>query len=231
LRIILDRIWAQQESSREKVWWSVQEYPEFLDHAFWGEKYQSESLQVGSLSGYIERLSRRIDGELARLEPPPPPPVSQPTPARENIFISYSHKDVEWLQKLLVLLDPLTDKIDIWADTKVKPGAEWKKEISNAMASAKVAILLVSPDFLASPFIKTQELPYILEVAENEGLTIFWIHVRDCLYRRSQIKKYQGAHDVGCPLNGLPPGEQERVLANIARKLAEHVSPTMTHAT
>src|SRR3954454_10889625 len=69
------------------------------------------------------------------------------------IFISYSHKDAEWLEKLKQFLKPLEDKnlIRVWDDTEIRPGAEWLAEIRKALGAARVAVFLVTQDFLNSP--------------------------------------------------------------------------------
>jgi len=93
-----------------------------------------------------------------------PTQTSAPELTRTQLFISYSHKDDVWLDRLLTILNPLTrnQTVSAWWDGQIKPSTKWRAEIDNGLSKAKVAILLVSPDFLASDFIQNEELPYLL---------------------------------------------------------------------
>jgi hypothetical protein len=142
---------------------------------------------------------------------------------REQVFISYSHKDKEWLEKLTTMLKPLVrnQTINVWDDTKIKAGSQWKDEIKKALAAAKIAVLIVSPNFLASDFIAEHELPPLLQVAEQEGLTIIWVYVSSCLYNETEIGNYQAAHDISHPLKGLSEAELDDVLVDICQKIKD----------
>ena len=66
---------------------------------------------------------------------------------RDQVFISYSHKDREWLSKLQTMLKPMVRNkiISVWEDAKISAGDEWRGEIKQALARAKAAVLLVTP--------------------------------------------------------------------------------------
>ena len=113
--------------------------------------------------------------------------------------------------------------VDIWDDTKIVPGAKWKEEIQKALDAARIAVLLVSPNFLASEFIVNEELQPLLKAAQGEGLTIFWLYLTSCLYEQTEIAGYQAAHDVSRPLDALSKSQRQAVLSEACSRLIRAV--------
>jgi TIR domain len=142
---------------------------------------------------------------------------------RRGVFISYAHKDDEGaLDSLLVHLSWLKrGDVEIWTDRDIRPGDLWHETIQDQLDRAQVAVLMVSPAFLASTYIANDELPKMLDGAKDDGLTIFWIPVRASAYRHSPIARYQAAHAPNKPLESLPTAEREEALVEIGEKLAQ----------
>lgn len=135
------------------------------------------------------------------------------------VFVSYSHTDRIWLDKLRTMLKPLERKgnISVWADTAIEAGERWREKIRAALSSASVAVFLVSPAFLASDFISEHELPELLQAGAANRVRVIWICTSACLYEETGLSGYQSAHDVSMPLDTLTPAAQNAVLVNICR--------------
>ncbi len=92
-----------------------------------------------------------------------------------KIFISYSHEDEAWKDRVASHLKVLQEQgiLEIWDDREIRLGEEWLPEIEEALNSSDVAVLLVSPDFLTSRFILDKEVPRLLERRETDHMEIF----------------------------------------------------------
>src|SRR5215831_7119681 len=142
------------------------------------------------------------------------------------VFISYSHKDAKWLEKLKQFLRPLEDKelVRVWDDSEIRAGSDWLGDISKALESARVAVFLVTQNFLDSPFIREKELPVLIEAAKNRGCLIFWIAVSSTTFEDSPLAKFQGAIPSNAPLDLMSDAEQSKMLTDIYRKMKAAVS-------
>jgi hypothetical protein len=127
---------------------------------------------------------------------------------RDQVFIGYSHKDKRWLDDLQTHLKPYVrnGSVTAWSDKQITPGSKWFPKIEAALASTKVAVLLVTPDFLASDFIHENELGPILKKAEKGKLIIIWVPVRACAYKETPLKDYEAAGDPDKPLANMKAG-------------------------
>jgi TIR domain len=143
-------------------------------------------------------------------------------PEPTGVFISYSHKDKEWLERITITMKPLVhgEIITVWDDRNIFPGTNWFEEIRKAISLARIAILLVSQRFLASGFIQREEFPELLKRRE-QGMGFFWVPLESTLYKFTPLKDIQSAWDPSTPLADLGPAEQATALVNIATKLAD----------
>jgi internalin A len=116
-----------------------------------------------------------------------------PQPARNHVFISYSHKDKRWCDDLHTHLKPYlrTGGVISWSDKQIGSGSQWLSEINSALTNTKVAVLLVTPHFIASDFIHERELGPLLKEATQGGVRILWVPVQASSYKKTALKDYQ----------------------------------------
>ncbi len=154
--------------------------------------------------------------------------MTTPQTQRTKVFISYSHQDIYWLERLQVHLEPLEQKglLERWDDTRIKPGTRWQEAIEQALGSAQVAVLLVSADFLASGFIVKHELPSLLLAAEQEGVLILPVIVGFCLFEEDpDLSQFQAVNAPNQPLIALNKADQEKLLLSVAKTIHDAVNP------
>jgi TIR domain-containing protein len=109
------------------------------------------------------------------------------SPAGKRIFVSYSHKDYEdtsVVRQVFTHLYGLKQSfpdLEIWIDQKmIRVGDQWLPEIDEALAAADLAVLVISPEFLASPFIMEKELERLLKRRNESGLRLVPILLKPC---------------------------------------------------
>ncbi len=153
-------------------------------------------------SVFVEESTKRLDDREK---------VTKPA-----VFISYSHKDENWKEKLVTHLAVLQQEgiLSLWEDRQIIAGEDWYQKIQQAIETAKVAILLVSAEFLTSNFIQNKEVPRLLERRDREGLWILPLILKPCVWdevkwlARMQVR----------PKDGKPiiSGDENQIETNLA---------------
>ena len=148
---------------------------------------------------------------------------------RDYIFVSYSHQDAEWLDRLRIFLKPFPWGLSykeggrLWADPHIQTGERWRREIGDGLSRARIAVLLVSQDFLASDFIAEHELPPILEAAAAGEVTIVCVPVgtTNVKQARPELLEFQWARPPQKPLKRLRGDNRDEALAQVFDELYE----------
>ncbi len=143
--------------------------------------------------------------------------------AKTRIFISYSHRDEKWKDHLMTHLDVFQqqNQLEVWDDRRITPGEDWFNEIQKALADAKVAVLLISANFLGSSFIREKEIPTLLEKRRRDGLKVIPVIVKPCAWEAAPwLASMQAVPEDGTPLMKGTEYEIEEKFAEIARRIA-----------
>lgn len=93
-------------------------------------------------------------------------------PERVKYFVSYAHRNkrivADFLERLSDVLAPSRSYQYIrWIDHDLVLGEDWEEQILEAIEDCDVGILLISPAFLASPFIAEKELPRFVSAEKS----------------------------------------------------------------
>jgi len=125
--------------------------------------------------------------------------------------------------------------VDIWSDNELRGGDRWQDEITAALDAAGIAVLLISQHFLASTFVRDEELPRILQRHSDGRLTILPVFLspstvtsdafvyRDASMREHSVAlaKFQGFGSPDSTLSELPLAERRRAFVNLHDRIRE----------
>ena len=144
-----------------------------------------------------------------------------PILARSSVFISYSHADERWRKLVEKHLAPLgrDRSLRVWSDQSLKPGEPWLARIKRELATAKVGIMLVSANFMASDFIHSDELPPLLLAAKKERVTLLTVVVGHCHFANSPLSKLQAFNKPDKPLEALTLPQRNKEMARLCALL------------
>ncbi|MEW8688352.1 MAG: TIR domain-containing protein [Candidatus Thiodiazotropha sp.] len=138
-----------------------------------------------------------------------------------RLYIGYAHEDKEWLAQLERYLALLEDhaRVAIWSDDILESGDVWKTRMEEKIANADIALLLVSPNFLASEYNK-QELHQLFSASEEGRLLLTWILLEPCPWDKTPLAKLQPLLDPSHPpLSMLDSKERDRAMNSVVEQL------------
>jgi TIR domain len=141
-----------------------------------------------------------------------------------RVFISYSHQDREWKDRLATHLRHAERQgfLELWDTSAIRSGDEWDSNILAAIKKADIAVLLISSDFLASDYIVEKELPYLFEQRQKQGLVILPVVVRPTDWSEiPQLAELQFLNTDARPLSLAGTLEAVDLIGEIARKIRE----------
>ncbi len=139
-----------------------------------------------------------------------------------KIFISYSHQDEAWKDRVASHLHVLRwpGILEVWDDREIRLGDEWHPEIEEALNSSDVGLLLVSRHFLTSSFILNQEIPRMQERREMKAMEMIPLIIKPCAWDSVEwLSKLQVFPKDGKPLSTFTGPKRDENLALLATKL------------
>lgn len=140
---------------------------------------------------------------------------------RDLAVISCHCKDLLWLERLRVHLDPILRKakLSAWSTTQVLAGDDVQAEVALAISRASVVVLIISADYLAS-----QEMMSTVDRVVAQGIKVCWLHVRPSGYMETALVCIPSLLEPYPPLSLLPQEEAEAQLVQAAKRISQAAS-------
>ena len=144
---------------------------------------------------------------------------------RTGVFIAYCFPEKKWFDRVHAAIKPVAggEGIVVWDERRLRGGGPWKAELSEILASRKVAIMIVSDLFLESDFVTRAKLPALLESQRGQGLEICWVLASHCLFEIAGLSALDAANSINAALDGLGLEKRDAELTEIARQVARHL--------
>lgn len=121
-------------------------------------------------------------------------PANEVNTTFKRVFISYSSKDRDYLDKLTAHLQLYKNAriIDYWDDLLLADREGWNEQIKDEMNRANILIMLLSPNYFATDYVIQEEIPIALKYLNevNHTKRVFWVLLRPCNYELFDLSKY-----------------------------------------
>jgi hypothetical protein len=131
-----------------------------------------------------------------------------------HIFISYSHKDMDYAYRLTETLQ--ASGFQVWIDTRLDYGSQWPREIQKRLDSCDAFILIMTPRSFDSDWVQSE-----LQRAKRKGRPIFplllegdetWLSVESTQFYDVRGGKFPDARFFSALKQAVAVGSQDRTL-------------------
>lgn len=139
-----------------------------------------------------------------------------------RIFISYSQKDSSIKDKIKSYLSALSQNYNIYFfdDGDIKVGEKWDDRIQDELENSNIIVMLISPDYLASDYVRNIEIKKVQDKGEKYVVPVI---LRDVLWKDIDwLSSYQIF-----PRNGLPLSRfsnEEAILLDFSKEVEKIVN-------
>jgi TIR domain len=140
-----------------------------------------------------------------------------------TVFISYSHRDEVWRDELVrrLRVSQRAGELRISDTSELQVGGDWSAEISGKLNQADLAVILMSPDALASDFMVEKEFPVLLRRQRAGEIVFLPVLLRQSLWTAlGGFAELQFANNPSKPLANLSPADRETAFAQIAERIS-----------
>ncbi len=140
-----------------------------------------------------------------------------------SVFFSYSHKDEALRDQLEAHLALLKNQglIDAWYDRRIIAGDDVDDAIFSNLETADIILLLVSSDFISSPYCYSREMTRAMERHNAGEARVIPVILRHCEWKSAPFGKLTAAPRDGKPIMAWP--DRDEALTDVAKQVRRAV--------
>ncbi len=140
-----------------------------------------------------------------------------------KVFFSYSHKDEALRDEMETHLTMMKHQelIEPWHDRKILPGVDWENAIDENLEVADIILLLVSVNFVASPYCYGKEMKRAMERHETREARVIPIILKPSDWNSAPFGKLQALPKNGKPVTSWE--DQDEAFLNVAQEIRKVV--------
>jgi hypothetical protein len=197
----------------------------YLEHLIGHAPLSGIHLYWGSTKDFVMELQRRLSSpKRAGLGNDNFGTDSMAGPIQAvELFYSYAHEDEKLRIELEKHLSILRDNgiIKDWHDRKIGAGSEWNSQIDQYLNRAQIVLLLVSPDFVFSGYIKNFELNRAMERHDAGEARVIPVILRPVDWEGASFGKLKALPQDARPVTSW--SNQDEAFQDIARGIRQVV--------